>query len=371
MRSICTAIIVGAVCVVLPYAGSTAYAQPAGELLAEEVFLKGREADDVFFGDWIDVKIGTDGRTFVMDGQQNRIVTFDERGEVVTTLGRKGRGPGEFVVLSTGFPLGETIFVHDPGQSRIKTIHIETGEELQTVPVEATPTGKYQRGFAGTTGERHLLKFIKFLSQPNPEPEPNEYRWVEADGRMSDPVVEMPSKEIYRKVTPTSLITGPLPFARRPIVRTGADGSIYAAWTGELSVAVYSPEGENVRTIQTEVPTIRVTEADLNRKEEQFETAAMKQGFRQRFNSQSAQTWPAINGLLVDGDRVWVEVVDRNHEEDTWWALNHQSEKVAEFSVPASVRLTDIDGDVAVGVYRSEAGALLAVRYELRTHHTP
>ena len=48
------------------------------------------------FGTVDAVAVGEDGSRYVLDGQNSRVVVFDDSGAHQRTLGRKGGGPGEF-----------------------------------------------------------------------------------------------------------------------------------------------------------------------------------------------------------------------------------------------------------------------------------
>jgi hypothetical protein len=62
-------------------------------------------SNEVEFGDIVDVALDGDGRIWVADGIRNQIQVFTRDGERVRTIGRKGGGPGEFMMLA-GMGLG-------------------------------------------------------------------------------------------------------------------------------------------------------------------------------------------------------------------------------------------------------------------------
>ncbi len=62
----------------------------------EELWRRGEEDDDVFFGMPIQILEDTDGNVFVLDSQVSEIIVFSPDGEYLRTIGREGDGPGEF-----------------------------------------------------------------------------------------------------------------------------------------------------------------------------------------------------------------------------------------------------------------------------------
>lgn len=53
-------------------------------------------ADAGFLAHPIPFDVGPDGRIYVLDAGNSRIVVFDETGAYITRRGRRGSGPGEF-----------------------------------------------------------------------------------------------------------------------------------------------------------------------------------------------------------------------------------------------------------------------------------
>jgi len=62
----------------------------------EELWRRGEEDDDIFFGMPIQVLEDADGNVYVLDSQVSEIVVFSPDGEYLRTIGREGEGPGEF-----------------------------------------------------------------------------------------------------------------------------------------------------------------------------------------------------------------------------------------------------------------------------------
>lgn len=347
-----------------------AYAQPVESLVVEQEFLVGEETDEVFFGRSIDVHLHDAGHAYVIDAQQNRVVRLQDDGRVADILGEKGRGPGEFVGLKRAFIHGERLVTYDVAQRRIVVFSLENGEVLETTGLGRSPAGKYPSDLAGTTGDKHLIKFIKLISQPDPEREPATYRWLYPDQTVSGVVASQEDDDIYMKLTSESLTTGPLAYGREVIVRVGQDGHVFACRTGEIAIAKLTASGDTVNVIRTRSTPIPVTEEDRRSRIEKWDSEAARNEIRDMLR-QSPDTWPLFRNMLVDTERIWLDMVTRDRETRTWLALNDAGEKVATFTVPENVRITSIRGSRAAGVFETEEGAQLAVSYTLRPRSTP
>jgi len=66
-----------------------------------------------------DVLVGADGSIFVTQPQDQQVLTFAPDGELVRTIGRRGRGPGEFLDPESLGWWADTLVVGDRGLGRI------------------------------------------------------------------------------------------------------------------------------------------------------------------------------------------------------------------------------------------------------------
>jgi hypothetical protein len=336
----------------------------------DEQFVVGKETDEVFFGPSIDVRIHAEGDVYVVDHRQNTIYSFSNDGRLQSSLGEEGRGPGEFTSLRRAFIRGNRLVTYGGGKRQVTVFSLEDGSSQETIRLGVSPSGKAAYDMAGTTGERHLIEFIQYLSQANPEPVPVEYRWLYPDGTVSDIILEVPFDDQYIKATSESITVGPLPFGRRSIVTVDEDNNIYAAHTGALKVRKLSPDGKVLNVIEAGASPIPVTDEDIERRGKIYTSEAGKEHYK-RLLKQAPDTWPLFRNMLVDTERIWLDMVTRDRETRTWLALNDAGEKVATFTVPENVRITSIRGSRAAGVLETDEGAQLAVSYTLRPRSTP
>jgi len=71
----------------------------------------------------ISVRELPDGRVLITDIKENRLVIGDFRKNVASTIGRAGKGPGEYTSVGRLWPIGgDTTFMSEPYQSRWHTV---------------------------------------------------------------------------------------------------------------------------------------------------------------------------------------------------------------------------------------------------------
>ncbi len=61
----------------------------------KELWHRGHDDDDIFFGAVNTVETGPDGNIYVLDQQQSQVFVFDIEGNLLRILSREGEGPGE------------------------------------------------------------------------------------------------------------------------------------------------------------------------------------------------------------------------------------------------------------------------------------
>lgn len=69
--------------------------------------------------------VGRDGHLYVSQPQEALVRVFDARGRPVRTIGREGKGPGEFVLPSRMGWRGDTLWVADEVQGRINLFTVD------------------------------------------------------------------------------------------------------------------------------------------------------------------------------------------------------------------------------------------------------
>ncbi|MGK7312960.1 MAG: 6-bladed beta-propeller [Candidatus Longimicrobiales bacterium M2_2A_002] len=94
------------------------------------------EGDERYvFGRIADLALGPDGRIYVLDAQAANLRIFAADGTYISTVGRKGAGPGEFAVpYSIAFDEHDRLWVADAGNARYSVFDLE-GSFLNSYPI--------------------------------------------------------------------------------------------------------------------------------------------------------------------------------------------------------------------------------------------
>lgn len=118
----------------------------AGSLrLVDETVLE--QTESIFLGRPLDAAASQGGDIFVADGMEQRIVRYDRDGRLVTTYGRKGRGPGELSAVLSIALAGDTLLLAvDIDKSAVAMFDVRSGEHIGDVGYSGIPGSVLERG---------------------------------------------------------------------------------------------------------------------------------------------------------------------------------------------------------------------------------
>lgn len=150
-----------------------------------ELWSRGGEADDVFFGAASAIVPGPDGQILVLDTRLSEIKVLDAEGELVRTVGREGDGPGEArrpgdmfltsdgtICLLQGFP-GRVVKVKPDGtpagEAKYGTGQPGAGQFAVLVRGMAHPAGMALAGISMTFGSSSVSNQEYFLALCGPD----------------------------------------------------------------------------------------------------------------------------------------------------------------------------------------------------------
>jgi hypothetical protein len=90
-----------------------------------------QEADSLYLADPTSIALHTDGRMVVSYASGGKVLVFDTQGRTLLTLGRQGRGPGEFELASVVEMIDDTtVAVLDVSTARVSRFNTSSGAFL-------------------------------------------------------------------------------------------------------------------------------------------------------------------------------------------------------------------------------------------------
>lgn len=318
-----------------------------------------------------------DGGVVVASDAKNNMQFFDARGRLTKSVGRTGRGPGEFDGIWSMGRTGDTLVILD--RTNIAHLFSLTGSYLRSDPVIASPANLYgyQRDGSRVTG---------VLDNSNAES--GEWKQaVETIQRRRGAVVtklgDFPTLELTRGVNGRPRAHLYAPRNRVAVLRE----HVCAGYAGGVSISCFDMQGRKVGTVTlTNVTAVPVTKADEEayftdiyeanigdskekldgqvRLERERRTFAKSMGyFGSLIASRDDDLWVGPPST-ADGRPFVTNVVPS--APTTWRVFRPDGTPVATVSLPARFRLVEAGSDYAAGITTDADDLEVVVIYRLR-----
>jgi hypothetical protein len=280
------------------------------------------------------------GRFYVANFGDKRILVFDSTGAWQRTIGRAGNGPGEFTAPRAIAAAGtDGLYVLDLSAGRLSRFRRSDGAYLggATLPPAAglpvdmrvAPDGGVAvefrpRGSSGVNTPAYIARVDTLTGAVD-----------EAGALRLDTVPRFQLKE--RKEGRTSVRTMDVPFSPRPVWALERDGGVVFG-TGAQFVVSRARGAARNEAFRGEGAAQPVTGADRDRYFSEPARASLRGNDEFVFPA----TKPFFTGLLVDEDgRIWVNV-PAPHTGERWQVREASGRLLGEVSLPARQRLMSV-----------------------------
>jgi hypothetical protein len=331
------------------------------DALALEQDLFAGDDESYFFSSIDNLAVRADGRIYVADGTASHVKVLAPDGTLQDTLGRKGKGPGEFGDLSeVTVARGDSLYALDRDVSRISVF---------------TPEDTFSRGFsikAELGSSQNLLvperrqDFAALYSSPATSEEmrlgQRAVRRIGPAGAVKDTLFTVPPRQMYMNQDGSRVGIWLLPFARSPAIAVGPEARIHYGWSDSLKVTTYNFAGDRLRTVRIPFDPVPVTDTDLERELGGMPAMAPTDAIRKEVPT----TKPAFEHFLVDDEgRYWFERPTANPDSTDWWVAWPDEQRVVTTTLPSEVQLLEVTDGSAYGSTTTDAGAPVLVRYRI------
>jgi hypothetical protein len=307
-----------------------------------------------------DVVVAADGSLYVLDSELRQVMRFGSDGELISSMGREGAGPGEFREASAFSVASDTVFVFDAWSGRIESFAAD-GSYLGTRSIERVPRlgrpPEIWRHRAGDwvyvdsrppesgslEGGQVLRERAALMRLP-----PHSDSWAE--------VGAFPGHEFAVLAPPGSrLVARDAPFGRGPLWAPSESGIAWYADSGAYRVLEIIDTGRSGRAITAEVEPLGVTredEAAYLEADDWVEISGVRHSLQaERRQVPMPDRKPVLPGLLTDDQgNLWVGTYSAN--DSIHWHV-YQPDGTPSFFVRLSAtfdpKFVGEDGMVAVG----------------------
>ena len=298
--------------------------------------------------------VGRRGTVYVADWGTASVLVLDSLLAPLTTIGREGEGPGEFVYMNNIQTLpGDSLLVYDVRIRRV-TVFPEGRHDSNRMTVVPTYVSKLWR-LGGSTKKHLAVSYHIFSANEGPEAdeEANDVYSIldeSAQAMEFDSILVVPSSDALVVRESGGIVVGGHPFGREGIVRVLPSGGFAYVNTGALSVTVVdADENQTTSFSYPTVPTpVSSEHLESFAREEPFFAKALQEG--------APYTWPPVVGLAVDDrDRIWVGLRGQPGDENwEWAAFTRDGRHVGSVRLPSGFRVQVATSDKLLGVASDE-----------------
>jgi hypothetical protein len=307
----------------------------------------------------------TDGRIVVANNQVE-LRFFDATGRYLTTVGRRGRGPGEYEQLLRVFrAAGDTLLAWDVPFRRIDV---------------RDPNGKLIRGFnipnassfAGLGG--HGAVFVEYRlpdrQKLGVQQDTVILRELHEDGTAGDLVARLPGTWHEMRLARGGGAWRGVELSGSAMLAGGAHGAVYVQGD-EFTAYWFGDGGKLVAITRVRIPQTRVTAADRRENERRLSEQIARNPQVRVDPGQPpllyATHLPQVTRLVVDSEgRAWLRRWTRyDSRAAEWIVLERFGAPIARVTMPAALQPNDIGADYVLGLLSDDDGVQSIHKYRV------
>ncbi len=279
------------------------------------------------------VKSDSEGRIFLPDQRALQIHVFDSQGEYLTSIGREGSGPGEFLsLLKIYINQSDQLIAFDVRQAR-NIIFADSNGSWEPENMYMIEGQRYSIESVDSVGN------VVLRQSPPQRPEPGAY-WYKhefATGNLTSGLTEqnvLQIKEMGYLVLDNGAMQQ-IPFGRTTVVATDPLGNTYLVWNEKFELARYDATMELTDSLSVPIPNQPISSEERNEVIDR-----LGDNFRSIGREHIPVTKPVISNMMVDGNRnIWLQTFDSPE----YLVLDREGTPIGSFDLEDDLRLVHVD----------------------------
>jgi len=319
-----------------------------------------------------DITVDHAGRVYIADSKQWNIKVFRPDGSYIKTLGRSGRGPGEFVDIIFIQIQNNHLYAFDNRLKRAVIFSLDSLQYSHAIKMARNKNSIKQISSSHLdhywvqNDHKFLMRFIKNVSKPMKKHYhrggkilyKGYYYFMNTKGEISsNKLFAMPFRYSVFRPVGKGMVGFPTDLYGQSLITTGAKNNIYAAWSDHFLIKVYNSEGNYQRAIY-----YPYHKAELSPK-----SLYSKFGRKTVHKMDVPKTWPALNSMKIDSqNQLWVSTIVKNKKVYQWWVLKPNGKLIARFRWPRSKPIELIKNGSVYTKEKTKKGVPQVVRYKIQ-----
>lgn len=311
---------------------------------------------EVIVGDVTAMAVDDNDNVFIADKTQTIIHVFLKDGSYLKSLGRKGKGPGDFSGLTFNTTMtifSNKLFVTDtflyfPHRANVFSLEdLAFSHTLNLIPENLSDYKTLKGYFPKQIIQQNDNKFLVSYHQS-----PNIYKDGESfiyyvlvnnkNNIVANPILKQKDRKNLTYFVEDEypyLAIRSFPFFGRSLFAASKDGYLYFARSEEFKIDVYDSKGNFMYSFmhpfENKIFSKRKTidqYIEMDYGSEFGDEVAIKM----LENAKNLpKTWPALDNMFIDDEnRIWVSTVVEDTEIYEWWILETSGELINKFEWP-------------------------------------
>lgn len=324
------------------------------------------ESDEAFFNNNPKIAADSDGRVYI-EGNK-KVHVFDQNGTFIGTIGREGRGPGEFQVIHNFKISGDDLYVYDANLSRVSVFETES-TKLQEVINIPSVNGSIGLGEFDLLGEEHLIVGMRQDHRTSGSAVIERfmhYYMIDFHGNVQLPSVVTTDLSDYYEISGDRGVSyPPIPFDRTTLFSLSPSGKLYFLYTDGIAIKVLNSNGEFLTGIYHPFQNVEI-QSDTEFPGF-YHTMGIITNTKNILGDRLPRTHPAVSLFFVDDEeRLWLSTIIDNLNLYDWWVLEKTGELITKFVWPRNEPIKLVkNGYMYTRQTDKETGLQQIVRYRI------
>lgn len=312
------------------------------------------ETDSIMFQNINAVKFGEHDNVLVQDFRLQYITMLDQQGNVLQKIGRKGRGPAEFVLIGSFITSDDELMITDRVTHKIELFDYRDSvyQHKMAINFEDQESSGIMEG---VVEDGILIRRGSPIAASQQKFSPIRLSTISLINREGELTTD--SIATYSKLESLVSESGEFfsmvkTFGNRGFEAFNGEDKIYTLWSDSLSIDYYTLDGQKRHVFSYGVQPVQVTSAErdsiLKRREDPQKSVLEKQ---------FPEAKPLVNAMLLDDQhRFWVELNARDLG-NRWFVFENDGSPLYAFDKPhPSAEIQDVTQDKVLWNYVNEEG---------------
>jgi len=337
-------------------------------------------SDTILLGKIASVAVDEHNRVFIADKDQLVIHVYKPNGTYLTTLGRQGKGPGEFTNIGLLNIHSGNLYASDGDRLllRVQVYSLKSLSFSHTIDLWAENRGTFKqfRDYFPVRFYPFGKKYMVAYAQPGTETLQGKsfiryYRTNRKGKIISDEILKLENRRQLVYKNPGGGTVGySFPFLEKSLFAMSGDGKFYTARSGAFKIYEYDETGRQIRGLQQSIPKKSLTRSELIERYKQKEMSFLGDGVAVKMIRKAdhlPDTRPILNAMFVDDqNRIWVSTIIDNEKVYEWWVMKNTGEVITKFKWPRDKPVEQVRINYMYTRETDENGVEHVVRYQIK-----